>query len=58
VVAMKNNEELKRDEFEQWADKFGFDLHIVEGEYDDPATANAWNCWQASWLARGKQDQS
>lgn len=55
---MKNNEELKKDEFERWADSQGFDLIFFDGEYDDPATANAWNCWQASWLARGKQEQS
>ena len=55
-MAMKNNDELEKQAFEQWADSLGFDLHFFEGEYDDPATANAWKCWKAAWLARGEQE--
>lgn len=49
-----SSEEQERAGFEQWADSQGFDLHIFESEYDDPATTSAWKIWQAAWLARGE----
>lgn len=55
---MSDKDELERQEFERWADSMGFDLHIYEGEYDDPATANAWKCWQSAWQARSKQEEA
>jgi len=48
-------DEQEKAEFEEWADSQGFDLHIFESEYDDPATANTWKIWQAAWRARGGQ---